>query len=112
MGIRYFAEVSFRDDDNDIWDALTRCLGLVECETLTQAFALHHFFEIHPLVAGVETFIQTSESHPYLLLTTYPERMSQANVQRARLEEAIAILGANSSGLTEWLFMETTGDES
>ncbi|WP_448524533.1 hypothetical protein [Parathermosynechococcus lividus] len=112
MGIRYFTEVSFRDDDNDVWDALTRVLGFVESETLEQAIALHHFFEMHPLVCGVETFIQSSESCPYLLLTTYAERISQANVQRSRLEEAIALLGANSAGLDEWLFMETTANES
>ncbi len=111
MGIRYFTEVNFRDDDSDVWDTLTRFLGLVESDTFAQAIVLHHFFELHPFVCGVETFVQSTDSAPYLLLTTYRERISQANVQRSRLQEAIAVLGANSSGLTEWLFMETTGDE-
>lgn len=111
VGMRYFVEVSFRCDDEAIWDTLTRHLGFIEAKTLNQAMTLHHFFEIHPLVAGVETFVQSSESQPYLLMTTYPERISKANVQRSRFQEAISILGENSPGLAEWLFMETTGDE-
>ncbi|WP_297053812.1 hypothetical protein [Thermosynechococcus sp. M55_K2018_012] len=111
VGMRYFVEVSFRCDDEEIWDTLTRHLGFIEAKTLNQAMTLHHFFEIHPLVAGVETFVQSSESQPYLLMTTYPERISKANVQRSRFQEAISILGENSPGLAEWLFMETTGDE-
>ncbi|MFN4278742.1 hypothetical protein [Thermosynechococcus sp.] len=111
VGMRYFVEVSFRCDDEAIWDTLTRYLGFVEAKMLSQAIALHHFFEIHPLVAGVETFVQSSESKPYLLMTTYAERISKANVQRSRFQEAVSILGENSSGLAEWLFMETTGDE-
>ncbi|XFA73664.1 hypothetical protein RYO59_001913 [Thermosynechococcaceae cyanobacterium Okahandja] len=111
MGIRYVTEVSFRDDDREIWDALTRFLGIVESDTLTQAMALQHFFESHSLVLGVETFVQASDSPPYLLMTTYPERMRQANVQRGRFQEASSVLGAHSRGLAEWLFMEATGDE-
>ncbi|AHB88842.1 hypothetical protein NK55_07770 [Thermosynechococcus sp. NK55a] len=111
VAMRYFVEVSFRCDDDAIWDTLTRYLGFVVAETLDQAMTLHHFFEMHPVVSGVETFVQSSESQPYLLLTTYPERISKANVQRSRFQEALAILGEQSSGLAEWLFMETTGDE-
>ncbi|WNC59531.1 hypothetical protein RHJ80_08575 [Thermosynechococcus sp. QS41] len=111
VGMRYFVEVSFRCDDDAIWDILTRHLGFVEAKTLEQAMALHHFFEMHPLVSGVETFVQSSDSQPYLLMTTYPERISKANVQRSRFQEAMSILGEHSPGLAEWLFMETTGDE-
>ncbi|MDG2992061.1 hypothetical protein L3556_14140 [Candidatus Synechococcus calcipolaris G9] len=109
--LEYFLEVTFSDRDEQLWDALTRTLGLVDCETLAQAIALKDFFCQHPDVDGVEAYVQTSESSPYLLLSTFSERTKLAQHQRDRFTEAIEILGDDNRAIEEWLFMETTGDE-
>lgn len=109
--LEYFLEVTFSDRNEEQWDALTRTLGLVDCETLAQAIALKDFFCQHPDVDGVEAYVQSSESSPYLLLSTFSDRQKLAHEQRERFAEAIEILGDDSRAIEEWLFMETTGDE-